>query len=425
MSIFAKAEKNELKVKKTNQEDCKITFEVEAEPSLVTKCFDNAAVQVQSRAQMHGFRAGKVPLTLVKQNFPSHIKERAIDGVIKAAVTGALEKENINPVTVPTLTKADLDTLAEGKPFTFEFTAEVAPVVEPKNYTGIKIKKLAETVSDADIDAQIAELLQHNSRLEEDTDDTVKDDSFAAVKYDAEKDGKHDYEFSADEELIDMSTPHTIAGLTEALKGMKKGETKEFDSTFRGETIHFKVTVLSLKKKIAPTLDDAFAKDLGLKDVADLKAKVKENMEREAKSNSERDMVIQIENELVKENNFPLPQGLVEEQLNAAVDNFIARFGGDKAKLTPEQHKELAEKMRANVEKDIKIGYLVHAIAKKEGLEGTEKDWQEELDKSLASNDKKDEKKIREFFNERKTHILATLNEKKVFDFLKEKADIK
>ena len=79
------------------------------------------------------------------------------------------------------------------------------------------------------------------------------------------------------------------------------------------------------------------------------------------------------------------------------------------------------------MEKDLRIGYIVHAIAHKENLEATEADWQAELDKSLTANakNKEDEKKIRAFFEERKEHILATLNERKVFDFLKKEAVVK
>lgn len=426
MAIFSKATDGDVKVKELNKQDCKITLSADVDAKLVDKCFNDALVQVQSRAQMHGFRAGKVPLSLVKQNFPSHIKERAVDAVVKSAVTKALEAQQINPVAVPTLTKADFNALAEGKPFSFEFTVEVAPEVTPKNYTGIKINKKPDTVTDAQVEEQIKEIMEHNSRLEEDKDGVVKEDSYAVVKYTGSKDGKEDPKMSADSELIDMASPQTVAGMTDAIKGLKKGESKEFTSEFGQEKVSFKVTVEDVKKKITPALDAAFAKDMGFDSVDALKAKIKENLERDAKTASERDTVNQIEDALVKENNFPLPEGLVAEQTDAAVASFLQRFGGEQAdKIPAAQRTEIAAKMRPNVEKDIRVGYLVHAIAKKEGLEATEADWQAELDKTLKENDQKDEARIKHFFEERKQHILATLNEKKVFEFLKAKADFK
>ena len=91
MSIFKTAQAGEVKTKQISKEGCRVTLSVEAAPELVTKNFQNAAVQVQSRAQMQGFRAGKVPLDLVKQNFGGHIKERALDLTVKSAINAALE----------------------------------------------------------------------------------------------------------------------------------------------------------------------------------------------------------------------------------------------------------------------------------------------------------------------------------------------
>lgn len=425
MSIFSKAQQGEVEVKELKKEGCKITLKVDAAASLVDKCFNDALVQVQSRAQMHGFRAGKVPLSLVKQNFPQHIMDRAVDAVIKSAVSKALEAQNLNPVAVPTLMKADFSKLAEGKPFDFEVAVEVAPEVNPVNYTGIKVTKKAAAVTDEEVDEQLRQVLEHNSRLEEDADAVVKDDSMVIVKYTGSKNGVADHKLSADSELVDISAPQTVDGLAEAVKGLKKGESKKFETKSGEDTLSYDVTVEEVKKKVLPALDDAFAKDMGFETVAELKEKVRENMSADAQKASDRDFVAQIEDALVKENNFPLPEGLVLEQTERSVDSFLQRFGGASGGITPKQRQELGEKMRPNVEKDIRIGYLVHAIAKKENLEATDADFDAELEKALKENDKKEEKRIKSFFAERKSHILATLNERKVFDFLKAKADVK
>ena len=82
-----------------------------------------------------------------------------------------------------------------------------------------------------------------------------------------------------------------------------------------------------------------------------------------------------------------------------------------------------AERIRPSVEKDLRIGYIIHAIAKKENLQATEADWQAELDKSLTDKNKQaDDKQIKTFFSERKDQIIATLTERKVFEFLKKEA---
>lgn len=429
MSIFKTAQAGEVKTKQLGKEGCRVTLSVEAAPELVSKCFQNAAVQVQSRAQMQGFRAGKVPLDLVKQNFAGHIKERALDLTVKAAINAAIADAKLDAVAVPTLTKADFANFNDGKAFLFEIAVDVAPEFDVKDYKGIEIAKKPETATDADVNENLSRVQDANARLESAQDGAAIDDKcYAVVHYKGQRNGKDDYKLSADSELVDMAAPQTMPGLAEAIKGLKKGDEKDFESKEGEDTLSFHVVVDDIKNKIVPALDDGFAKDMGFDTLDALKAKVKESLDEEAKQNARRDEIAQIENHLVKANDFALPQSLVEEYTESSLNNFVRSMTQMKPEqLNAEQRKAFEERIRPSVEKDLRIGYIVHAIAKKENLEATEADWKAELDKSLASNtqNKADEKKIKSFFEERKAHILATLSERKVFDFLKAEAKYK
>ncbi len=425
MSIFKTAQAGEVKTKQLSKEGCRVTLSVEVAPALITKSFQNAAVQVQSRAQMQGFRAGKVPLDLVKQNFAGHIKERALDLAVKSAITGALEDAKLNAVAVPTLTKADFNTFNDGQAFAFELAVDVAPEFDVTGYKGIEITKKAATATDKDVQENLDRVLDANARLESAQDGAIIDGTcYAVVHYSGKRNGTDDYKLSADSELIDMSAPQTMAGLADAIKGLKKGDEKDYETKEGSDTISFHVTVDDIKYKKVPALDDNFAKDMGFETLDQLKAKVKENLDSEAKRAAERDEVTQLENALVAANTFELPKSLVEEYTESSLHNFVHNMTQlDPHKLTPEQHKMFEERIRPSVEKDLKIGYIVHAIAKKENLQATEEDWQAELDKSLAENKQAtDEKKIKTFFTERKDQIIATLTERKVFDYLKKEA---
>ncbi len=429
MSIFKTAQAGEVKTKQLGKEGCRVTLSVEAAASLVSKSFQNAAVQVQSRAQMQGFRAGKVPLDLVKQNFGSHIKERALDLTVKAAINAALADAKLDAVAVPTLTKADFNHFAETAPFTFEIAVDVAPEFDVKDYKGIEITKKPETATEEDVKENLDRVLDANARLESAAEGaTIDDKCYAVIHYTGKRNGTDDYKLSADSELVDMSAPQTMPGLAEALKGLKKGDVKDVEAKDGQDNVSYHVTVDDIKNKIVPALDDNFAKDMGFDTLDALKAKVKESLDAEAKQASTRDEVAQIENHLVKMNNFELPQSLVEEYTESSLHNFVHSMTNLKHdELTEEQHKAFEERVRPTVEKDLRLGYIVHAIAKKENLEAVEADWQAELDKSIATNgkNKEDEKKIKAFFAERKAHILATLTERKVFDFLKSQAKYK
>lgn len=428
MSIFKTAQEGEVKTSQISKEGCRVTLSVEAAPSLITTAFQNAAIQVQSRAQMQGFRAGKVPLDLVKQNFAGHIKERALDLAVKSAINAALAQSKVDAVAMPTLTKADFNTFNDGQPFTFEMAVDVAPEFDVTGYKGIEITKKTDTATEQDVTDNLNRVLDANARLESAQDGaTIDDTCYAVVHYSGKRNGTDDYKLSADSELIDMSAPQTMPGLAEGLKGLKKGDVKDIETKEGEDTLSFHVTVDDIKYKKVPALDDNFAKDMGFETLDQLKAKVKENLDNEAKRASERDEITQIENALVKANNFDLPQSLVEEYTESSLHNFVHSMTQlDPHKLTAEQHKMFEERIRPSVEKDLRIGYMIHAIAKKENLQATEADWQAELDKSLAeSKQKSEEKKIKTFFAERKDQIIATLTERKVFDFLKKEAKYK
>lgn len=426
MSTFAVAQDNEVEVKETGKKGCTVTLEVTSQASLINKCYHNALLQVQAKAQMQGFRAGKVPLDIVKKNFSGHIQERAIDLLVRNASGKAMEKVKLNAVLMPTITKADFASFKENAPFTFDMSVDVAPEFTPKGYTGIEITKKSDAVTDADIKKHLDEVLEHNSSLEAEAEGaTVTDSCFVAVKYSGSKDGVADKKYSSEGELVDMSAPQTVAGLSEAIKGAKKGDVKKFEAKLDDGKIDFTVTVEEIKKKVTPELNDAFAKEMGFDSLAKLQETVKTSMEKEAKLNAERDVTTQIEDALVKANTFDLPTSLVEYQTQISVDNFIHRmFGGKQANFTDENKKAFAERMRPTVEKDLKLGYIINAIAEKESLNATDAEWQAELDKALAANPK-DQGKVNTFFNEKKADILASLDERKVFDFLKAKANIK
>lgn len=425
MSIFKTAQTGEVKTKQLAKEGCRVTLSVQAAPALITKAFQDAAIQVQSRAQMQGFRAGKVPLDLVKQNFGGHIKERALDMAVKSAINAALAEAKLDAVAIPTLTKADFNTFEDGKPFTFEIAVDVAPEFDVTGYKGIAITQKPQTATDKEVQENLDRVLDANARLESAQEGaTIDDTCYAVVHYTGKRNGADDYKLSADSELVDMSAPQTMPGLAQAIKGLKKGDVKEYETKEGDDTLCFHVTVDEIKYKKLPALDDNFAKDMGFDTLEQLKAKVKENLDAEAKRAAERDEVTQIENALVEANKFDLPQSLVEEYTESSLHNFVHSMTQlDPHKLTQEQHNMFAQRIRPSVEKDLRIGYIIHAISKKENLQATEADWQAELDKSLTDKNKQaDDKQIKTFFSERKDQIIATLTERKVFEYLKKEA---
>ncbi|MDD4005221.1 MAG: trigger factor [Elusimicrobiaceae bacterium] len=413
-----------VKVKRLKEEGCTIELAITAAEELTSESFQDALVRVQAKARVPGFRQGKAPLAMLKQHYSGAIKEQALDIAVRKSVDLALESEKLNPVVTPVIRKLDFD---EHKPLSMELEVEVSPTVEPKKYTGAKVKRTAPKVDDSAADAEISQMLEYNSHLEAVDGEEAGGSHFVIVSYAGTKDGAPVKGFSSDGEMIDMSAPQTIAGMAEAVAGAKKGDVREFETEVAGTgKVKVSVTVTEIKKKVLPELNDEFARKMGFDTVAALRERIVESLKKDAEAKSESDVVRQIEDHLLNENEFAIPKSLLEHHVESSLKRFSAQmFGNADYKMPDAQKKNLSEKIRPNSERDIKVGYLIHAIARKENLVAAEADFEAELNRNLelARNDD-EKKKTREFFSARRPDVLITLTERKVIEYLKQNAKI-
>ncbi|MCX5783053.1 MAG: trigger factor, partial [Elusimicrobia bacterium] len=364
------------------------------------------------------------PLDMVKKQFAGHIKERALDNMIRESTAQTIREQKLNPVTPPLIKKIDFN---EGKPLSFEIEVETAPVFEPKNYVQAKIVKKTPKADEREVDETIKEMLEHNARLEADSPEAVVGpESFAVVDYTAFKDGKEMSEYKCTAELVDMASPQTIAGLCPAIMGAKKGETREFNADVSGAKLLFKAAIGEIKKKTLPLFDDTFAKETGYESAEKLKEKIKDSLLKNAQKKSEEDVVRQIEDHILKENPISLPPSIVEYHVGLSTERILERVSPhDRHLVTEEEQKKLREKIRPAVERDIRISYIMHGIAEKEKIEVSPADYDGELEKSLARSANENERQaVRKFFESRRDDIMVSIRERKIIEFLKSKAVI-
>ncbi|NLO90973.1 MAG: trigger factor, partial [Elusimicrobia bacterium] len=397
--MLFKSKQENSQIKKLKQDGCDVLYSVEIPAAQVDAAFQNAVVQVQGRARMPGFRAGKMPLELVKKHYPEAVRERALDNAVRDALMPALETEKVLPVVPPVIKKLEF---YEGKPMKAEVEVEVPPVFDAKNYTGAQVKCKKAGVTDAQLDEAIAELRNHNARLEPASDDAATAEHFLIVDYQAQDDkGNPIPNQAAKGELVDMSSPQTLPGLVQALTGAKKGDTREFRAkNGEGTELLFKATVDDIKKKVLPELNDDFAKQLGLQTLAELKENVKKGIERDSAMQREREIFRQIENHLVAQNKVPLPKTLVERHVELSAQRLMERLDPDvRSKLADKDQAQLQERLRPAVEHDLRVGYIIRAVARQEKLEATAADYEAEVEKMLTqARSEKEKAQARKYF---------------------------
>ncbi|MEA3307023.1 MAG: trigger factor [Elusimicrobiota bacterium] len=412
------------KIKRTTKEGCVYTYIVSLNGDDFSTVEQQALVRLQASVSLPGFRTGKVPVNMIKEQFPKPVQDEIVDTAAKASIGDMLKVDNITPVVTPLIKNIKFES---GQSVEIEVQFECVPEFEVKGYEGIKATKKIHKVSDADVDAYIKKVRDYNAYLKPVEGDSVVigKDHYVIFDYEAFEDGKKLEENSAKGELVEMANPGTakIAGLADNIIGVGKGETKEFDSEAGGRKLTFKVTINEIKEKVSPEIDDKFLKEAGVKTMEELNSNIRKMLERSEGDKAEKDFATQIEEELLKANTLELPPTLIKQETQDLIAMFKKRMGDTQGKVKDET---LIEKLKPMAERNLRVAYILHNIGEKEKIEITEKDLEAELERALASvQTDKEKEQIKDVFGKRKEYITATLRENKTMEFVKNKASVK
>ena len=408
------------KIKKIKQEGCVHLFGVSLDSKDLDEAAQEALVRLQSVVSLPGFRVGKVPLAMIKAQFPSMVKDEVLNIAAKASLPEIFKGSQLNPVVAPLLKNVSYE---PAKSLYFEIQFECSPTLEPKGYEKIAATRKVHNITDAEVDKYINQVREYNAYLKPAAEgEAAAKNHFVIVDYDTFENGVPVADAAVKGEIVDLSSPQTIAGLADAVTGAKKGESREFDAPFGDKKMHFKVTVTEIKQKIVPGLDENFLKEAGVKTVEELKGNVRKLLEQGAAEKTEKDMLGQLEEALIKNNPLALPPTVVKEETQELLELF-------KKRAPVEQHlpdESLIERLRPVAERNLSLTYILHHIAKKENIQATDSELDAELEKVMARLNTEEEKaKGRDLFEKRKEYIRASMVENKTMTLVKEKAVIK
>jgi trigger factor len=417
-------QKCEFQSKVLEKKPCALVMEVEIPTSQTDAEMVNVYQSIQASAKVPGFRAGKVPMDLVKKEYEGLAKEKLVEKMIQKTVFSALEKENFSPIDMPTVKDINFE---EGKNLKYVFEAECHPEIKATDYKGIVVKKEKLNVTDANIDENIKIMLDRNSKLVISNDGIIKKDSFVIVNYQGFCDGAEIKEIKANDHMLDLGAENTLKGFKN-LVGSKKGETKDIEIEYPGDypnkvlagkKVIFKTTVVEIKDKQLPELNDDFAKDMGLENLEDLKKKLKETIEQEEVKRQNTEVEKQIVEHLLNNNKFDVPVTIIAQQkeyLIKKMSDYMKNQGAPEDYIA-KQVESNQEKYNDEADKNVRLSYILNSIYLTEKLEVSEQDLETEKQKMLDSNPtRKDD--VEKYFNEHKNNISASMKEEKLFKFL-------
>ena len=370
---------------------CKREIELEIPAANVTKATDKAAREIARVARIPGFRPGKAPVTLIRRRFAEDIQGEVLQSLVPEYLEKALDEKKMIPVTRPEVDKVEFK---EGEPLKFRAVFEVLPEFELGDYTNIEVQVDPVEAGEAQVDKAIEEMRERAATFLPIEGQPAKGGDFVLIKLNGTPVGEGE-PVEADNIMCHVGAEETLESFTENLRGANTGETKKFrteypadypDEKLKGKTYDYSVEVQAIKEKKLPEVNDDFAKEVagkaaGVTTLAEMRKKILENLQaskEQQQSGQAKDRILE---ELVKKHDFPVPQALVEHQMDIRLERAarsLAAQGVDPRTVNVDWRAMRSGQHDRSVN-DVKAELLLDRIASAEKIDVTEEDVDKEL----------------------------------------------
>ena len=425
-STFISREKNEVK----------FTMEFTAEE------FEEAIVKVyqkeKDKFQIDGFRKGKAPRSLIEKRYGEGIFfEDAVNNLISLNYPLALDELDLEVIDYP---RTELSQTKKGEGFTATVTVECYPEFEVTGYKGVEIEKVPAEVTDEDVDKEISNMADRNSRMVE-VDRPVQDGDTVLIDY-AGFVGDEQFEGGTAERYpLQIGSGTFIPGFEEQLIGASKDDDVEVKVTFpeeyhsedlAGKEAIFKCKVHEIKEKEVPAIDDDFVKDVSEFDTLDeLKASKREELQKAAEARAEDQMKNSAIEKVSEANDIEVPNVMVEEEINSSLQQFDQQLRAQGMDLNSyvqfmgEDMDKFRESIREDAFKKTKTRMLVAKIVDQEEFEVSDDELKEYIEDMAKQYGMEADKLIETIGPQNVATLGGDLKMRKAVDFIYENAVIK
>jgi len=366
---------------------CKKRLKIEVPANRVKQAYDRVADDFQKEARIPGFRPGHAPRTVVLKKYHKDIESEAQRTLVPEAYQEAIAEKKLRVVSQPEI--EDLKYQA-GLSLSFSTVVELVPDFKLPAYKGLVLKKQETEVKEEEIEKTLKSLADQRANFEDANDRPLAMDDFAVISYTGKLDGKPLIELVADAKNLAhnpnfwlwMRTEGFLPKFAEQCVGMKKGETRTVDVEFpadfpqaalAGKKAQYDVELKEIKVKHAPALDDAFAQEVAKMNLADLKTRVRENMEQEKKNQASGAARTEIIQKLISAVEFDLPPSAVDEETHATVYDIVAenQQRGVPANVLEEKKDEIFSNAAKAARESVKFKFIAARIAEDEKIDVT------------------------------------------------------
>ena len=380
---------------------------------------DEKYEEIKSTVNLKGFRPGKVPKEILKRQFGKAVFSEVLDKVLKETSAKALEENKIKPAGQP---KLDLKTYGEDKELEYVLSVTELPKVEVKSLENIKFDQYSVKIDKSETDKRIKEIAKNQPSFKETSPDTkAKEGDLVTLDYNATVDGKEFKGSEGKNTQLTLGKDLFLKGFDKQLIGVKKNDEKEVEATLPenfpekelvNKKAKFNCKIINVKNPEEIKINDDFAKNLGAKDLNDLKNLISKQINDEYKNSLDQLSKNQILKEIEKIKVDDVPENLIAEEVK------ILSQG-----MSEEEAKKNKSKFTETAKTRIKTGLILNEFGEKNKINVTEQEIQAEVQKQLRMMPGQ-EKMVMDFYQKNPSAVASlrgTVYEEKILNLIKEK----
>ena len=394
--------------------------------------------EMKPRVNLKGFRPGKAPVSFLKKQFGKSIMGEVVEAAVNEGSQKAISDNKLKPALQPRVEPVgNVQDVVEGKSdLTFKVIVDLMPDFQTTDVAKLTVERLVSDVTDADINEALDRLAK-STRNYTTKDGAAAKDDVAVIDYEGSIDGTPFAGGKGEDFSLTLGSGTFIPGFEDGLIGAKAGENRDVNVTFpaeyhapemAGKAAVFKVAVKEIKSPEETPIDDELAKKLGLADLAELKGKVREQLESDFKGASRLHMKRRVLDALDAAHDFPLPPAMVEHEFAniwAQVEEELKREGKTAADEGKSED-ELKAEYRKIAERRVRLGLVLGKLGEQNGITV----GGEEVQRAILARARQfpgQEQQVFQFYaqnQQAQAEIRAPLFEDKVVDFIAELATV-
>ncbi len=409
-----------MKVTVENKKGLNKDIKVFIDKKTMNSYMDEKYEEIKGTVNLKGFRPGKVPVEVLKRQFGKAVFSEVLDKVLKDSTTKALEENKIKPAGQP---KLDLKTYGEDKDLEYIISVTEFPKVELKSIENIKFDEYTVKIDESETDKRIKEIAKNTPSFKDAPPETkAKEGDLVSFDYTATVDEKSFKGGDGKNTQLTLGKDLFLKGFDKQLVGVKKDDQKIVEATLPenfpekelvNKKAKFNCKILSVKISEEVKIDDQFAKNLGAKDLKDLRTLISKQINDEYKNSLDRLSKNQILKELEKFKVDEIPQNLVDEEVKVLSQG-----------MTDEDKKKSKDNFEEIAKKRIKVGLILNEFGEQNQIKVSEQELQAEVQKQIRMMPGQ-EKMVMDFYQKNQSALASlrgTVYEEKILNLVKQKA---